>query len=101
MEQPLKSSGCWAYTPLLHSVGPHFLMGRSTVNHGTGRARRAFRRRHAGAQRDAVLEQGMVFAFEPNACIGRHRVNIGGTVIVTATGCEELNQIPTSVTHKQ
>ena len=44
---------------------------------------------------------GMVFAFEPNACIGNHRVNIGGTVIVTSTGCEELNHIPTSVTHKQ
>ena len=51
--------------------------------------------------RPAVLQPGMVLAFEPNACIGDHRVNIGGTVIVTATGCEELNQIPTSVTHKQ
>jgi hypothetical protein len=28
-------------------------------------------------------------------------VNMGGTVIVTSTGCEELNHIPTSVTHKQ
>ncbi len=52
-------------------------------------------------QRPAVLQPGMVLAFEPNACIGDHRVNIGGTVIVTATGCEELNHIPTSVTHKQ
>jgi Xaa-Pro aminopeptidase len=51
--------------------------------------------------RKAVLEPGMVFALEPNACIGNHRVNIGGTVIVTATGCEELNHIPTTVTHKQ
>jgi hypothetical protein len=33
--------------------------------------------------------------------MGTHRVNIGGTVIVTATGCEELNHIPTTVTHKQ
>ena len=30
----------------------------------------------------AVLEEGMVFAFEPNACLGQNRVNIGGTVIV-------------------
>jgi Xaa-Pro aminopeptidase len=51
--------------------------------------------------RKAVLQPGMVFAFEPNACLGHHRVNIGGTVIVTATGCEELNHIPTSVAHKQ
>ena len=32
MEEPLKQSGCWSYTPLLHSVGPHFLAGRSRVN---------------------------------------------------------------------
>jgi len=49
----------------------------------------------------ALLQPGMVLAFEPNACIDHHRVNIGGTVIVTATGCEELNHIPTSVTHEQ
>jgi hypothetical protein len=29
----------------------------------------------------------MAFAFEPNACIGRHRVNIGGTVLATDSGC--------------
>jgi Xaa-Pro aminopeptidase len=102
MEEPLKTSGCWSYTPLLHSVGPHFLMGRSGVN--------AINLRELGVRfqgamewrvRDAVLQEGMVFAFEPNACIDRHRVNIGGTVVVTARGCEELNQIPTTVTHKQ
>jgi Xaa-Pro aminopeptidase len=32
MEEPLKSAGCWGYTPLLHSVGPHFLAGRTLVN---------------------------------------------------------------------
>jgi hypothetical protein len=42
----------------------------------------------------------MVFAFEPNACIELHRVNLGGTVIVTESGGEELNRIPTRVTHK-
>jgi hypothetical protein len=36
-----------------------------------------------------------------HACLGHHRVNIGGTVIVTAAGCEELNHIPTSVTYEQ
>jgi Xaa-Pro aminopeptidase len=50
--------------------------------------------------RDTVLQPGMVLAFEPNACIGSHRVNIGGTVIVTETGGEELNVIPTRVTHR-
>jgi Xaa-Pro dipeptidase len=101
MEEPLKSAGCWGYTPLVHSLGPHFLAGRTLVNQDQVN----LDVRYAGAstvrQRKAVLQPGMVFAFEPNACIGNHRVNIGGTVIVTATGCEELNHIPTTVTHKQ
>ena len=99
MEEPLKSAGCWAYTPLVHSLAPHFLMGRSAVNQPKLDVR--FVGANTARQRQAVLQPGMVFAFEPNACIGSHRVNIGGTVIVTANGCEELNHIPTGVTHKQ
>ena len=101
MEEPLKSAGCWGYTPLLHSVGPHFLAGRTQVNQDQAKLDVRYVGANAARQRQAVLQPGMVFAFEPNACIGNHRVNIGGTVIVTATGCEELNHIPTSVTHKQ
>jgi hypothetical protein len=99
--EPLKSAGCWGYTPLVHSLGPHFLMGRTQVNQEQAKLNVPFVGANAARQRQAMLEPGMVFAFEPNACIGNHRVNIGGTVIVTSTGCEELNHIPTSVTHKQ
>jgi hypothetical protein len=28
----------------------------------------------------------MVFEFEPDACLGRHRINAGGTVLVTENG---------------
>jgi len=101
MEEPLRSSGCWAYTPLVHSVGPHFLAGRTSVNQEQAELNVRFVGPNAVRARAAVLEPGMVFAFEPNACLGHHRVNIGGTVIVSASGCEELNHIPTSVTHKQ
>ena len=101
MEEPLKSAGCWGYTPLVHSLAPHFLMGRTTVNQEQAKLDVRFTGAQSVRQRHAVLQPGMVLAFEPNACIGDHRVNIGGTVIVTATGCEELNHIPTSVTHKQ
>jgi len=101
MEEPLRSSGCWGYTPLVHSVGPHFLAGRTNVNQEQAELDVRFVGPNAVRARAAVLEPGMVFAFEPNACLGHHRVNIGGTVIVTASGCEELNHIPTSVTHKQ
>src|ERR1700681_4435040 len=101
MEEPLKSAGCWGYTPLVHSVGPHFLAGRTLVNQDQVNLDVRYAGANAARQRQAILQPGMVFAFEPNACIGTHRVNIGGTVIVTATGCEELNHIPTTVTHKQ
>ena len=101
MEEPLKAAGCWGYTPLLHSVGPHFLAGRTLVNQDQVKLDVRYAGANAARARQAILQPGMVFAFEPNACIGTHRVNIGGTVIVTATGCEELNHIPTTVTHKQ
>jgi Xaa-Pro aminopeptidase len=99
MEEPLRTAGCWGYTPLVHSVAPHFLAGRTTVNMD----KVSLGVRSVGAPyarvRKTVIEAGMVFAFEPNACLGDHRVNIGGTVIVTANGCEALNEIPTRVTH--
>jgi Xaa-Pro dipeptidase len=101
MEEPLKSAGCWGYTPLVHSVGPHFLAGRTLVNQDQVKLDVRYAGANAARARQAILQPGMVFAFEPNACIGTHRVNIGGTVIVTATGSEELNHIPTTVTHKQ
>jgi Xaa-Pro aminopeptidase len=89
------------YTPLVHSLAPHFLMGRTVVNQDQANLDVRFMGANTARARQAVLQPGMVFAFEPNACIGQHRVNVGGTVIGTATGCEELNHIPTSVTHKQ
>ncbi len=101
MEEPLKSAGCWGYTPLVHSVGPHFLAGRTLVNQDQVKLDVRYAGANAARARQAILQPGMVFAFEPNACLGTHRVNIGGTVIVTPTGCEELNHIPTTVTHKQ
>ncbi|MBI3373725.1 MAG: M24 family metallopeptidase [Betaproteobacteria bacterium] len=99
MEEPLKVAGCWGYTPLVHSIAPHFLAGRTTVNMENVKLGVAHVGAPAAPVRKAVLEPGMVFAFEPNACLGEHRVNIGGTVLVTEIGCEELNLIPTRVTH--
>jgi Xaa-Pro aminopeptidase len=101
MEEPLRSAGCWGYTPLVHSLGPHFLMGRTQVNQDQARLDVSSVGTNTMRQRKAVLQPGMVLAFEPNACLGDHRVNIGGTVIVTPTGYEELNHIATTVAHKQ
>jgi hypothetical protein len=46
-----------------------------------------------------VLVEGMSLELEPNACVGSKRVNIGAAVVVTASGCEELNKLPTRVHH--
>jgi len=100
MAEPLRVAGCWAYTPLLHSISPHFLAGRPQINMENVDLGVRYQGSPAMRQRDAVLKAGMVFAYEPNACIERHRVNVGGTVIITENGCEELNVIPTHVTHK-
>jgi Xaa-Pro aminopeptidase len=100
MEEPLKAAGCWGYTPLVHSVAPHFLNGSTQVNRENLNLGVRFAGPPRSLNRQRVIEAGMVFAFEPNACLGDHRVNIGGTVIVTADGCEALNEIPTRVTHK-
>lgn len=100
MAEPLKVSGCWSYTPLVHSISPHFLAGRTRVNMEKVDLGVRFAGTPAVREREATIKPGMVFAFEPNACLDRHRVNIGGTVVVNANGCEELNRIPTRVTHK-
>jgi Xaa-Pro aminopeptidase len=99
MEEPLKTAGCWGYTPLVHSVAPHFLAASTMVNRENVDLKVKLAGPPRAVNRQRVIEAGMVFAFEPNACLGDHRVNIGGTVIVTATGCEALNEIPTRVTH--
>jgi len=85
MEEPLKSAGCWGYTPLVHSVGPHFLAGRTQVNQDPGESRCSFRRQTVRcASARPYFSPEWSLPSSQNACIGSHRVNIGGTVVVTA-----------------
>ncbi|HEY0261045.1 MAG TPA: M24 family metallopeptidase [Lacisediminihabitans sp.] len=92
MAEPARRAGGWHVHPLIHTISPYGLIG-------TG---------HQGAElpevveygkvlpiptigRDTVLQVGTVFAFEPNCAIGRHLVNVGGTVVVGPDGAIELN----------
>jgi Xaa-Pro aminopeptidase len=94
MAKPVLDAGCWHLSPMIHSVAPALLLGSL---HGGAL-------KHLGDEfpwfkqlppsQDGVLAEGMLFSFEPNACIGRERVNIGGTVVVGASGPEELNSLP-------
>ena len=93
MAQPLRDAECWHLSTLVHSVSPATLLG---VSHGG--VEKAFGAEYPWLRprpisMDAELREGMLFSFEPNACRGRTRVNIGGTVAVRAGGAEELNSI--------
>ena len=104
MERPLVESGCWTKTPLAH-----------TVNYGSWGFSAANREQLINTREEALevgldpetlmlngdmeLKEGMALELEPNACRGTKRVNIGGIVLVTASGVEELNRISTRVHH--
>ena len=89
MAAPLVESGCWAKTPFAH-----------TMNFGAGGGTDTNRAQRAGSnegrimgdaptpvrRNDLVLCPGMLLELKPNACLGAHRVNIGGAMLVTGTG---------------
>lgn len=96
MQEPLRRAGAWHLTPHVHSVSPLTLV--SPVTEGLDSSiKDAFKhvQELPGTGLDVVLQAGMAIQLEPNAAFGRHQVNIGGNVIVTDSGCEELNVIPT------
>ena len=103
MGRPNERESAWDLSPFIHSMNPHEAVSNITRGiggpHGfTGvneRFPRLKLRQHDMERADLVIEEGMLFQLEPNACYGRTYVNIGGNVLVTKGGCEELNRIPT------
>jgi Xaa-Pro dipeptidase len=99
MEQPISEAGCWHLTPLIHSLNP--LGSASATLVGAERVPeiqnlKGIRPRPLNGG-DLVIQAGMVFELEPNACRGKHRTNIGGSVIVHEDRVEELNTLPTEM----
>jgi Xaa-Pro aminopeptidase len=95
MQEPLRSAGAWHLTPHVHSCTPLTLVSPVTEDLDPS-VKNAFKRvdQLGGACLDVLLEPGMSIQLEPNAAFGRQQVNIGGNVLVTETGCEELNDLP-------
>jgi Xaa-Pro aminopeptidase len=94
MLEPVLAEDCWTFTPLLHSVSPLAWVGGMAKN--LDRVPDSVKPyRHEMdikmPNRDLVLKEGMSFAFEPNACRGQRRVNIGGSLLVGSTTPIELN----------
>jgi Xaa-Pro aminopeptidase len=103
MGEPNRREGAWHLSPLAHTMNPHAGVtnvtegirgprGFTGVNERFGKVRLP---EHKIERPDLVMKEGMVLQFEPNACYGRTYVNIGGNILVTKGGCEELNNIPT------
>lgn len=101
MAEPIKEAGCWHLSPLIHSLGPLSWIGASPVgiDQLPGGERYDLQERPIQGA-DLEIKAGMSFAFEANACRGTARVNVGGTVLVTDEGCEELNSAPLSLNIK-
>ncbi|MBI4442729.1 MAG: aminopeptidase P family protein [Acidobacteria bacterium] len=99
MNEPNIKAGNWLLTPHIHSMNPVELVGplRRDRWPGYSRLRERFKDLPLGralSGGDVVLQAGMCFQLEPNANRGRNRVNIGGNIIITKDGCEELNDVP-------
>ncbi len=101
MEVPINEAGCWTQTPLIHSLNPRggwFTSSRRIrVHQMPGIEKYQWIQSAPLRGGDLVIKPDMVFAFEPNACRGRHRANLGGTVLVTQDGAEELNTLANEV----
>jgi len=99
MEEPIRSEGCWHLTPLIHSLNPIGWTSATQVGieQMPGHEKYNGLRGRPAMGGDLVIQAGMVFELEPNACKGKQRTNIGGTVIVRQDGVEELNILPTEM----
>jgi len=108
MAAPLEDTGAWTMFPRIHNMNPQFIGGwasEASERRKEEYYKEYYERFHAptGGRRDprrviqgeVVLKPGMVFEFEPEACIGRHRVVVGSNVIVTEEGNEPLNEMGT------
>ncbi|GLY84021.1 M24 family metallopeptidase [Actinoallomurus iriomotensis] len=96
MNEPVEEAGGWNLTPLVHTLNPLDAFSGCGL---PGEQVPAIDRYGAvgGVSTvggDLVLKAGMTLALEPNCVLGRRRVNIGGTVIVTEDGVEEVNTLP-------
>ncbi len=101
MEAPIREAGCWSKTPLLHTL-TFGATGFTAVNRDQIEGDEAWIEgaNTPGIRRgDLEMRPGMTLELEPNACLGACRVNIGGAVLVTESGAEALNDLPTRVHH--
>jgi Xaa-Pro aminopeptidase len=99
MAAPLAEEKCWHLCPLIHSVSPQMCGSQLQIGMTglPGLERYGNIPEIPVRHGEIVLKPGMLFELEPNPGRGRDRVVVGGTVLVTEYGAEELNSIGTTM----
>jgi Xaa-Pro aminopeptidase len=103
MEVPIAEAGCWHLDTTFHTLNP--LVWCSLHNVRISQMPGIEKYKDKGikeepfvqGQPDLTLRPGMILQLEPNAGLGKHRVSIGSSVIVTEEGAEELSKLSTEM----
>jgi Xaa-Pro aminopeptidase len=99
MAVPLAEERCWHLCPLIHSLSPQMCGSQLQIGMTGIPGLERYGKipeipvRHG----EVVLKPGMLFELEPNPGRGRYRVVVGGTVLITENGAEELNDLCTDM----
>ncbi|WP_442737950.1 M24 family metallopeptidase [Streptomyces pseudogriseolus] len=101
MYRPIDEAGAWVRGPQIHALNPFGPYCGFPVDFSQIPGSERYRQSPPAPTGDAemVLEPGMTFAFEPSCGFGRRVVTLGGTVIVTDDGPEELNPFTAQLLH--
>ncbi|MGC0239682.1 M24 family metallopeptidase [Arthrobacter sp. SD76] len=100
MRQVILDAGCWSASPLVHTLSPVLNVGE--LHSGMMDADIDARLKTPAFvpgdfDQDWILEEGVTLAIEPCPARGYRKALVGGAVLVTADGAEELNDLPTHV----
>jgi Xaa-Pro aminopeptidase len=95
MDEPLARSKTWNTGPMIQTVSPVVYNSATRIDPSVDPALAHLPKLPSGVGLDGdfVITEGVAFAFEPNALRDGKRVCIGGTVMLTDRGVEELNTI--------
>ena len=95
MHEPLTDARVWNTGPLVQTVSPVIFNGATHVGLDSDPGLRHLPTVPSSVPIDGDFEirPGIAFAFEPNAVRDGQRVCIGGTVLITDSGVEELNTV--------